>query len=321
MIRFNLALFLLSGFLILGIDYQDVFGQTPDIEVEMSELQNEATKPIPDWLKNNFRWYLDGQITQKELLTSINWLLDNNYMHLSEKAAIEVQELRDQVNYLKERLIETNPSINLDARKSGNESSAIGTLRSLAIISETQPIANNLVSNTINNGTTNFDEWSEVILQIRNELSKTLSLKISDDATTVNSVAEDLQKIVVLCNNAFDKESGIIKAELALISGVPKIATTSQEDSSLDKEIREIERNYWLGKVGKIVNKIESLQTGITALEDHIGLIENKLDSEKLTDLNLQEDIQKQKQKLEKISNEMTTSHEVAKSIISNIRA
>ncbi|MEJ2259290.1 MAG: hypothetical protein P8X78_02075, partial [Nitrosopumilaceae archaeon] len=66
---------------------------------------------------NNFRWYLDGQITQKELLTSIKWLLDNNYMHLSEKSAREVEELRDQVTYLKQVLAELNSSIDSEDGK------------------------------------------------------------------------------------------------------------------------------------------------------------------------------------------------------------
>jgi hypothetical protein len=46
-------------------------------------------------------------------------------MHLSEEAALEVQQMRDQINELKQELEETkaNPNL-LEARKGANESSS-----------------------------------------------------------------------------------------------------------------------------------------------------------------------------------------------------
>jgi len=52
---------------------------------------------IPPWVDQNFIWYGQGQISQTELLNALKYLLDNNIMHLSEKAAQEVQDLRRQV--------------------------------------------------------------------------------------------------------------------------------------------------------------------------------------------------------------------------------
>ena len=61
-------------------------------------IQHGGTgQAIPDWVKNNFEWYVNGQIDEKTLLTSMNWMFDNNIMHLSEKAALEVADLRAQV--------------------------------------------------------------------------------------------------------------------------------------------------------------------------------------------------------------------------------
>ena len=306
------------GLFILGIGYQNSHGQTPEDEVLFGI---DSPKPIPDWLKNNFRWYLDGQITQKELLTSINWLLNNNYMHISEDSAREVQELRDQVAYLKEILVKTNTPIDIEGGKSGNESSVFDTLRSLAVISESQPKVNKLVNNAINNGTQNFDEWNNIILQIREDVSRTdSSLNILNDSITLDSTVEDLQKVVVLCNTAFDKESGILGAEINLISGIPKIKTSTQEDSSVGT-IQEIERNYWLGKLGKAVEKIKSLQMGVIALQDYVQLIEPNLKSEDVTDSYLLEEIQRQKERLDEISNTLKDQHDVIDSIIQNIRA
>lgn len=306
------------GLFILGIGYPNSHGQTPEDEVLFG---SDSPKPIPDWLNNNFRWYLDGQITQKELLTSINWLLNNNYMHISEDSAREVQELRDQVAYLKEILAKTNTPIDIEGGKSGNESSVFDTLRSLAVISESQPKVNKLVNNAINNGTQNFDEWNKIILQIREDVSRTdSSLNILNDSITLDSTVEDLQKVVVLCNTAFDKESGIIGAEINLISGIPKIKTSTQEDSSVDT-IQEIERNYWLGKLGKAVEKIKSLQMGVIALQDYVQLIEPNLKSEDVTDSYLLEEIQRQKERLDEISNTLKDQQDEIDSIIQNIRA
>ncbi|MHA7647470.1 Kazal-type serine protease inhibitor family protein [Nitrosopumilus sp. S4] len=63
-----------------------------------------ASKAIPDWIDNSFRWYADGLISQQELLTSFNWMLDNNFMHLSDKAAKEVNDLRTENVKLREQL-------------------------------------------------------------------------------------------------------------------------------------------------------------------------------------------------------------------------
>lgn len=106
--------------------------------IEEIEVEKEVDAPaIPDWVKNQFEWYLNGEIDEKTLLTSMNWLFDNNIMHLSEKAAQEVQEMRNEIDDLKYELEETKAAIAipnlLDARKSGNESSAISSIATIDI--------------------------------------------------------------------------------------------------------------------------------------------------------------------------------------------
>lgn len=301
---------------VLGIGYQSSLGQNPEEEVP---LRSDSSKAIPDWLKNNFRWYLDGQISQKELLTSIKWLLDNNYMHLSEKAAREVQELRDQVTYLKQVLAGLNSSVDSEGRESNIESRTDANLRSLAVISEYQPKVNKLVSNTIINGTQNFDEWTDLIFQTRNDVSKTSnSLKSPSELAELDSKVEDLLRVAILFNTAFDKESGILAAEINLISGMPTIKALSQEDSI--ETLQEIEKNYWLGRLGKTIEKIESLKAGVAALQDHISLIEPDLKTD-VTHSYVLEDIQRQKERMVEISDSLENQQNVIENIIQNIRA
>ena len=299
---------------VLGVGFQSSLGQNPEDE---APLKSDSSKAIPDWLRNNFRWYLDGQISQKELLTSIKWLLDNNYMHLSEKSAREVQELRDQVTRLKQILAESNSAINNAGRGSDIESSTEGNLRSLVVISEYQPKVNKLVSNSIINGTQNFDDWSDMILQTGNNASRTMNtLKSSNDLIKIDSKAEDLQRVAILFNTAFDKESGILAAEINLISGMPTIKALSQEDSI--ETLQEIEKNYWLGRLGKTIEKIESFKAGVAVLQDHVSLIEPDLKSD-VIDSYILEDIQRQKERMEEISNSLENQQDVVESIIQDI--
>lgn len=299
---------------VLGIGYQSSLGQNPEEEVP---LRSDSSKAIPDWLKNNFRWYLDGQISQKELLTSIKWLLDNNYMHLSEKSAREVQELRDQVTYLKQVLAELNSSIDSEGDENNIKSSTDGNVRYLAVISEYQPKLNKLVSNTITNGTQNFDEWNDLIFQTRNDVSRTInSLKSPSELEELDSKAEGLHRVVVLFNTSFDKESGILAAEIKLISGMPTIKALSQEDAI--ETLQEIEKNYWLGRLGKTIEKIESLRAGVAAMQDHVSLIEPDLKSDD-ADSYVLEDIQRQKGRINEILNDLENQQNVVESIIQNI--
>lgn len=65
-----------------------------------------SAQAIPEWVDNSFRWYVDDLISQQELLTSVNWLIENNFMHLSDKAAKEVDDLRKENQKLKAQLSE-----------------------------------------------------------------------------------------------------------------------------------------------------------------------------------------------------------------------
>lgn len=316
MVSLKIFLLIFTGLLILGIGLQDSLGQNQQEEVS---TRSETSKAIPDWLKNNFRWYLDGQISQKELLTSINWLLDNNYMHLSEDSAREVQELRDQVAHLKEVLAGTTKPTDPNSDKNDIESGLVDDLRSLSVLSEHQSKVNKLVISTINNKTQSFEEWSDIILKIRNDVSRTTSSpEIQNDSAKIDSTAGDLQKLAILFNTAFDKESGILASEINLISEMPKIKALTQEDSTIDT-FQAIEKNYWLGKLGKTNEKIVSLKTGVTALQDYFNLIEPNLKSD-VTNASILEEIQKQKERINEISNELDHQQDAIEIIIQNIR-
>lgn len=109
--------------------YADVFIKFDGVDGESQGQSNDTKygKAIPDWVKNQFGWYVNGEIDEKTLLTSMNWMFDNNVMQLSEKAAHEVQDMRNEIDDLKYELDVTKAAIAipnlLDARKGANENS------------------------------------------------------------------------------------------------------------------------------------------------------------------------------------------------------
>ncbi|HSB50790.1 MAG TPA: phage baseplate assembly protein V [Nitrosopumilaceae archaeon] len=96
---------------------QEVYA--PDI----TNLQEPSIggKAIPDWVKSQFEWYVNGQIDEKTLLTSMNWMFDNNIMHLSEKAAQEVNELRMRNAELEKKISAISDKQYPDDKESGEE--------------------------------------------------------------------------------------------------------------------------------------------------------------------------------------------------------
>lgn len=101
-----LTIAILTGLLILGFNFDEVFSAEPAPSGPVPLPYPVATKAIPSWVDNNFRWYVDGQIDEATLLTSMNWMFDNNVMHLSDKAAQEVAKLREENTQLRNALQE-----------------------------------------------------------------------------------------------------------------------------------------------------------------------------------------------------------------------
>jgi len=84
---------------------QEVYApeQTADFNISGT---GEVGKAIPDWVKTQFEWYVNEEIDEKTLLTSMSWLVDNRVMFLSEKAALEEQAMRNEISDLKQEVTE-----------------------------------------------------------------------------------------------------------------------------------------------------------------------------------------------------------------------
>ena len=50
-----------------------------------AQTENNPNPALPAWIKNNFKWYAEGAITEDEILNSIKFLTENNIIQLEPK--------------------------------------------------------------------------------------------------------------------------------------------------------------------------------------------------------------------------------------------
>lgn len=302
---------------------------------------------IPDWVTTQFEWYINGEIDEKTLLVSMNWMFDNNVMHLSEKAAQEVQEMRNEINDLK---------LDLEATKAANESTEIGSGERIMQpeFREGDPdrpvITGQIYTEESTQGSrlspsqtkvlilasmADFDFASDIVDEI---LRKGGTQSAWEDGIIgfsqhgmSDSAIPELAGIVVLCNNAIDKKTQSLDAELKILEQWLEIISTEQETNSYDASDRlssgtsESTIQYRESDLDFVLRMLSSIDQQIMALDTGIGVLEKKLhsvgDDVPLANIDMQNQLQKQQQTLQTMSNVSKTLHDTAKAIISNMRA
>jgi len=145
------------------------------------------------------------------------------------------------------------------------------------------------------------------------------------------SAIPELAGIVVLCNNAIDKKAQSIDAELKILEQWLEIISTEQESSSYDASDRlssgtaESTVQYRESDLDFVSRMLTSIDQQIMALDTGIEVLEKKLqsvgDDAQLANIDLQNQLQKQQQTLQTMSNVSKALHDTAKAIISNMRA
>ncbi|MCV0373733.1 MAG: hypothetical protein K5793_09305 [Nitrosarchaeum sp.] len=326
--------------LIAGFSYQQAYGPLSMPELDDRNYKDTKTKAIPDWVDNIFRWYAQGQIKQTDLLNALTFLLDNGYMHISDEASREVQDLKEinkRLHYgislsisegkISEDEFESVAGIDvepvpvvigvpnlLDARKGANESSSNDRpTEEVAFYYNKISFATDIVSDVLVKGGTTF-AWNEGLLAFS-------KYGMSD------SVANDLQQIVVLCNNAIEKKSQKIEAELEMIEHwlaiiAQKQSSSANSDSTSGRttadttQYSQSDLDFIQRKLSSIDQQINSLTTGIKVMDDKLQTVG---DDAQLTNIDLQNALQKQQQNLQTMSDISKTLHDTAMNIIRKI--
>lgn len=339
----------IAGILILSIGLsQDVYA--PNDQPEKLTLGGTGyTKAIPDWVKNQFQWYVNGEIEEGTLLTSMNWLFDNNIMHLSEKAAKETQELRAENEKLRSMVgatkSETMGSMKDDSTTDGDPDRPVivGSVPNEAskdMVLKASKIKENVVDaklrplrDVIVLGTATHGIVDNIIKNGGTESAWKKGISSFGEHGMQESVVDDLQGIVVLCNTEIDKKTQTIDAELAMIeewlkiiqeketaTGTSDRMATAPTGTTKDSTVqhRQSDLDFITRKLGSIDQQINSLDTGLSILEQKL---QTAGDDAQLANIDLQNILQKQQQTLQTMSNVSKMLHDTAKAIIQNMKA
>jgi hypothetical protein len=339
----------IAGILILSIGLsQDVYG--PDDKPEKLVLGGTGyTKAIPDWVKNQFQWYVNGEIEESTLLTSMNWLFDNNIMHLSKKAAQETQNLRAENEKLRSMVgaakSTTMGTINDESEFEGDPDRPVivgsvpnteeskdmvlkgSTIKENYVDAKLRPLRDVVVLGPVTHGI--FDD---VIKKGGTESAWTDGIATFEEHGMHESVVDDLQGIVVLCNTEIDKKTQTMDAELKMIEEWLKLIqeketatkagrmTTLPDGTTSDSKVQynESDLDFLTRKLASIDQQISSLDTGLSVLEQKLQTVG---DDAQLANIDLQNQLQKQQQTLQTMSNVSKMLHDTAKAIIQNMKA
>jgi len=312
---------------------------------------------IPDWVTTQFEWYINGEIDEKTLLGSMNWMFDNNVMHLSEKAAQEVQEMRNEINDLK---------LDLEARKGANESPDTGSGGDITMQGGSGEAGSTSMTDEFGRIKVQFPWGSsqEDINQFIDEMKKSIdslsteqqshaisSLRTLVTIQPMHSTGDGDSKIEIGINLIekvtgtpldwgtvmvyaipIDKKAQSIDAELKILEQWLEIISKEQETSVYDASDRlasgttaESSTQYRESDLDFITRMLSSIDQEINALYTEIEVLEKKLhsvgDDAQLANIDLQNQLQKQQQTLQTMSNVSKMLHDTAKAIISNMRA
>ena len=341
-------------------------------------VEGVSAQAIPGWVDNNFRWYAEGLIEQTDLLNSLSYLLDNGHMHLSDKAAKEMHDLRVENEQLHQQMahyggvkvtaksqgmMQKDPSMmygdkpmhgSLDVWIDGNPKTGLterefvdmlqgmhqthsevcmaadqsSDEKSSCWVRVSQTLAGDpdrpIITGQVPNPETT-DRPTEEVAFYYNKISSAYDIvddimskggttsawedgidRLSgQDSDSVDSVADNLQGIIVLCSTAIDKEILKIQAEVAVLEELQDRLSdsTTRSDSSQygESDLEFIQRH-----AGRVDTKILSLQTGLSVLEDKLDTIG---DDAQLANLDLQNALQKQQQSLQTLSSITKSMH------------
>ena len=361
----------LTGLLVFGFTLNDSFSET-------NVAGSTAVKAIPDWVDQSFRWYAEGQIQQSELLNSMKYLLDNSIMHISDKAAKEMHDLKAENKKLMQMAhydgvkvtakspgMMPDPAMMRDVWIDGKHHKAMSdkeileriqtmdrtnsevcfasdqsTDKSSCWIRASQASAGNpdrpIITGQVYSKTT--DRPTEEVAFYYNKISAAHDtiddiiakggsssdwksgidkLSSSQADSSVDSVVDDLQGIVVLCSTAIDKEIQKIKAQVDVLEELhDREVDEPSEPTSSSTQYRESDLEFISRHADRIDVKITSLQTGLEVLDEKLATVG---DDAQLANIDLQNVLQKQQQALQTLSNVMKSMQDTQLATISRI--
>jgi len=304
-------------------------------------IQHGGTgQAIPDWVKTQFEWYINEEIDEKTLLTSMNWMFDNNVMYLSEQAAQEVQDMRNEINDLKQDLEVTKATSGVTGTASTTDE--LGRIKVQFPWESSQKDINQFIDEmkkSIDSLPT--EQQSHAISSLRTIVTTQGMHSTGDGDDNMEIGINIIEKVtgqpldwgtVMVYAIPIDKKAQSIDAELKILEQWLEIISKEQETSSYDASDRltsgttaELTVQYRESDLDFISRMLSSIDQQIKAFDTEIEVLKKKLqtseDMTQMMQLELQDAMNKQQQTLQTMSNVSKMHHDTLKAIISNMRA
>jgi hypothetical protein len=354
MTKSKIAIFAITSILLSAtMMVQEVYAPPPKTPEKITVGPVTSGQAIPDWVDQNFRWYGEGLIEQSELINAIKFLIDDGIMILDPEKSVE-----DNYPIESGKLIETtNDGFEpywIDITLPDGSSNSCSCWPKTASVGSDNPDV--IIISNESQPTSEFGGNGDVIIvggfsvlesdfdfadeTIDNILTKGGTASVWEDGIAgfsqhgmSESVVSELQGIVVLCNNAIDKKTQSIDAELKILEQWLEIISEKQQSDSAesgysrqaDDTAIESKIQYNESDLDFITRALSSIDQQINSLGTGIGVLEEKLssvgDDAQLANIDLQNSLQKQQQTLQTMSNVSKMLHDTAKAIIQNMRA
>jgi len=72
------------------------------VTLQPSQQSSESKTKIPDWIRNNAKWWSEGLISDEDFVNGIQFLIDNEIMNVSTESKMEQASLPFVPNWIKD---------------------------------------------------------------------------------------------------------------------------------------------------------------------------------------------------------------------------
>ena len=315
----NFVLVSLASLLLVTIIAQNALAQ--DTTVGDNQKQANAPKAIPSWIDNNFKWYGEGKIGQGDLLNSLTFMLDNGLMHLSDKAAQEMKNLREENKKMHE-MIGQYKETDLDFVSRSAETSDVND-QALHHLRKSYDLNPNLQTKVVQ-----YDDKHEKWIDV-----------LSIDWGGTSEAGDPDRPIIIGRMSAQDATSDmVLKGSKIKENFVDTTRQTPKTDfgtilNSIDTEYKLVSSKVKL--MSEISDRVSEItdkdMVNLDTIKKELASLQSKLDALKpqssemsqsfnLQYLQLQQNMQEENRQFSSLSNVMKTKHDTAKNAINNVR-
>jgi predicted nucleic acid-binding Zn-ribbon protein len=245
-----LTITILTGLLILGFNFDEVFSAEPAPSGPVPiPYPVTTTKAIPSWVDTVMDFYLKGAISEREMLDAFDYLFKNNIMHMSQEAAQQVADLREENKRLQAH--NSGLRVQLDAaRQKTTTGSDFGSMIKSGESKDGSETTSDSFTFTLGDGTTSLPSGMQNSAQVQNQIESVIE-EVNGLYATIKQLLVEIQAHMAEkpdSSNFPDTESGRDDFDKAL-------STWENQLRALNDQLTNVQV-----KIEQATQKLENLQ-------------------------------------------------------------